>query len=80
MWLTELMAARASPRNPCPEVPLILRRGELAGGMAQKGQLGVLRIHTAAIVCDPEKGHASVLQLNGNVLAPSVQWRFPSAL
>ena len=35
--------------------------------MAQKGGAGILGFHAAAIVRDPQKGHAAVLDLHGDL-------------
>ena len=40
---------------------------ELGGGVAQKGGLGVLSVHAAAVVGDAQEGHAAVLDLHGDL-------------
>ena len=50
----------------------ILRRAQLACGVAQEGRLGVLGAHAAAVVRDAQEGHAAVLQLDRDVLRPGI--------
>ena len=50
----------------------IFLAADLAGGMAQKGRLGVLRLHAAAVVGNADKGHAAVLYLHRHVFRTGV--------
>ena len=58
----------------------ILRAAQLAGGMAQKGGFDIFRFNAAAVVGNAQKGHASVLQLYGDVLCPRVDGVFHQLL
>ena len=58
----------------------ILGAAELTGGMAQKRRLRVLRLHAAAVVGHAQKGHAAVLNLNGDVLRAGVDRVFRQLL
>ena len=58
----------------------VLLPAELGGGMAQKGRLGVLPAHAAAVVADPEEGHAAVLDLDGDGLRTGVYGIFHQLL
>ena len=58
----------------------ILRGTELGGGVAEKSGFGVLRGHAAAIVRDPEKGHAAVPDLHGYFVRSRVHGVFQKFL
>ena len=44
----------------------VLLGPQLGGGVPQEGGLGVLTAHAAAVVRDPQQGHAAVLKLYGD--------------
>ena len=58
----------------------ILLGAELAGGVAEKGGLHIGGVDAAAVVRDPEIGHAAVLNLHGDLLGPGVQGVFHQLL
>ena len=58
----------------------ILRAAQLGGCMAQKGCLGILRCHTAAIVGDTQKGHTTVFDLNGDLGSTGIHGIFQKLL
>ena len=45
----------------------ILSGAQLAGCMAQEGGFGILGSHAAAVVGDPQEGHAAITNLNGHL-------------
>ena len=58
----------------------ILFTAELGGGVAQEGGFGVFPGHAAAVVPDPEQGHAPVLDLHGDGLRAGVDGIFHQLL
>ena len=58
----------------------VLRRAQLRGGVAEKGCPGILRLHTAAVVCDAQEGHAAVPDLHGNLGGTGVHGVFQQLL
>ena len=57
---------RLAPKAQRVDAVQILGGGNFAGGVPQKCRLGVLRRHAAAVVGDPNKGDAAVLDLDGH--------------
>ena len=58
----------------------ILFRADLAGGVAQEGDLRVLRRHAAAVVGHADGDHAAVLDRYGDVFCPRVHGVFQQLL
>ena len=54
----------------------ILFGAELTGGMAQEGRLHILRCDAAAVVCDPQIGHAAVLDLHRHLCGTGIHGIF----
>ena len=54
----------------------IFRRAQLGGCVSQKGGSGIFRGHAAAVVGDPQKGHAAVANLNGDFGATCIHGIF----
>ena len=48
--------------------------------MAQERRPGILRVHAAAVVRHPEKGHAPVPDLNGHLGGPGIHGVFKQLL
>ena len=48
--------------------------------MAQEGGAGILRGHSAAVVRDPQKGHAAVPDFDGDLGSPRVHGVFQQLL
>ena len=53
---------------------------DLTGGVAQEGDAGVLRSHAAAVVAKADEGHATVLNLDGDMLCTGVDGVFQQLL
>ena len=53
---------------------------ELGGGVAQKRGAGILGSHAAAVVRDPQEGHAAVADLDGDLGSTGVHGVFQQLL
>ena len=58
----------------------ILGSAQLAGGVAQKGGFGILGAHTAAVVRDPQEGHAAVPDFYGDLGGTGIHGIFQQLL
>ena len=58
----------------------ILGGAQLGGGVAEKGGAGILIGHTAAVVRDPQEGHAAVPDLNGDLGGAGIHGVFQQLL
>ena len=65
-----------SPESHGADGGQIFRRAQLGGCVAQKSGSGIFRSHAAAVVGDPEKGHAPVPNLNGDFGATCIHGVF----